>query len=220
MNEQPISRSSKLGSLLILRQQGFLPSSVIDVGALDGTIHLYQAFPEAHHLLIEPIAEYLPKLQDICASLPHAEYVEGAASDETRPGEIAIFPSMIQSALVTSESVRNETLSYRPINFWRVDDLIKERDLEGPILVKIDVDGEEVRIIRGCEHALSKIEGFIVEVTILDQIHDVIAQLKEYGFVIHDIIEPLYRPKDQFLWQVDMVFLREESPFRSYRGYE
>ena len=48
---------------------GFRPQTVIDVGVADGTFELYRAFPNAKHLLIEPLEEFKPALERITRQL-------------------------------------------------------------------------------------------------------------------------------------------------------
>lgn len=58
---------------------GFSPATVIDVGVASGTPALYTRFPNARHLLIEPLEEFEERLQTICSRYD-AEYVLAAAS--------------------------------------------------------------------------------------------------------------------------------------------
>ena len=37
--------------------------------------------------------------------------------------------------------------------------------------------------------------------------------------MIYDIVEPVYRPVDMALWQVDTVFVRRDGPFRRFEGF-
>ena len=46
-----------------MRQRGFEPATVIDVGAGRGTRYLYLAFPDAHHVLLEPLSDFEPELR-------------------------------------------------------------------------------------------------------------------------------------------------------------
>jgi hypothetical protein len=56
---------------------GLAPRTVIDVGTADGTYSLHQSFPRARHLLIEPLVEFEPYLQQI-AHTYDADYVLAA----------------------------------------------------------------------------------------------------------------------------------------------
>lgn len=48
-----------------LERLGFCPETVVGVGVGFGTPALYQTFPRAHHVLIEPLAEFEPHLRAI-----------------------------------------------------------------------------------------------------------------------------------------------------------
>jgi hypothetical protein len=44
--------------------------------------------------------------------------------------------------------------------------------------------------------------------------------LAERGFRCLDMFDPLYRPKDEALWQMDLVFARADRPEFQYNSYE
>jgi len=48
-----------------MRGQGFIPQSVIDVGVANGTKDLYEAFPNAQFVLVEPLREFEPYMQSL-----------------------------------------------------------------------------------------------------------------------------------------------------------
>ena len=68
-----------------LQRLGFHPQTVIDVGVGFGTPVLYQAFPAAYHVLVEPLREFEPQLKTILQTY-RAQYVLAAlgARDEER----------------------------------------------------------------------------------------------------------------------------------------
>ena len=112
MSEQQtgILRNTMTGSLLLAKNLGFEPKTVIDVGAALGTFNLYETFPNARHLLIEPIAENEPYLAKICRKLKSAEYIIAAASKESGVCTLSVSPGMVHSAI--SEGI-NYLQTYR-----------------------------------------------------------------------------------------------------------
>src|SRR5580658_5002833 len=76
----PTARGSLLGALEHVRRLGFRPHTVIDAGVADGTPELYKTFPEAHYILIEPLAEFVPAFRRIKESVASLEYHTAAAS--------------------------------------------------------------------------------------------------------------------------------------------
>src|SRR5206468_1924655 len=72
-----------------VRSLGLEPGTVIDVGVAWGTAGLYEAFPGARHLLVEPLAEYEGALRKI-AERHGADYVLAAAGAQAGETEIAV----------------------------------------------------------------------------------------------------------------------------------
>jgi hypothetical protein len=44
--------------------------------------------------------------------------------------------------------------------------------------------------------------------------------MAQRGFRCIDLVDPMHRPHDDSLWQMDLVFARKDRPEFSYRGYE
>jgi hypothetical protein len=49
--------------------------------------------------------------------------------------------------------------------------------------------------------------------------HDVIASMRDSGFVAYDFFGFQYRPLDGALSQADVAFVREQGPFRKHHYY-
>lgn len=231
----PINRSSMLGSLLQLKQLGFKPETVIDVGAALGTAPLYTAFPESRHFLIEPLAENEQYLAKLCKKLGNAEYIIAAAAKESGYVDIRVSRTLVWSSIVDSSEGNNETSSKLKPNSWlkqgevlrateepksrripaiTLDELCQERNLSGPYLIKVDVDGTEVDVLAGAVRILQETEYVIVEATLFGQIYAVINFMKSQGFVAYDIVDLEYRPLDAALSQVDIAFVNKFGRFR------
>src|SRR6185437_10394420 len=72
---------------LYLRRLKFRPATIIDVGVAEGTPDLYEAFPKAYLMLIEPVAEFFGDITQILAARPGV-HVPAALGNE--PGERTI----------------------------------------------------------------------------------------------------------------------------------
>ena len=221
MNQQQIgtTRSTMSGSLLTAKRLGFEPSTVIDVGAALGTFDLYETFPNARHLLIEPIAENEPYLAKICRKLKSAEYIIAAATKESGIFTLNVSPGLVHSSISEGVNADSQNPYLRNIPAITLDGICRERNLPGPYLIKVDVDGQEVDVLAGATQILQHTEYVIVEVTLFNQIYDVIHFMKSQGFVPYDIVDLGYRPIDAALWQVDMAFVKELGLFRTDKSY-
>ncbi len=49
--------------------------------------------------------------------------------------------------------------------------------------------------------------------------HEMCAYMAERGFRVIDMSEPLWRERDQALWQVDLYFVRDDRPEFAHNGY-
>jgi hypothetical protein len=113
----------------------------------------------------------------------------------------------------------------REVAVVTLDDLCAERNLKGPYFIKIDVQGAELRVIAGANRILVETEALVMEVSLLGmivgapQLSEVVSYMKDIGFVPYDIFDFLHRPLDGALSQVDMVFVREDGPFRQDHAF-
>jgi FkbM family methyltransferase len=190
---------------------------VIDVGAGLGTFDIYQTFPKSRYLLIEPIAENEPYLKKICQYLERADYIIAAASTEAGLVPLQVNVSnFIHSCISEDGEASSENFELRTIPAVTLDEICKTRQLEGPYLIKVDVDGRELDVLAGAIQILQNTELVIVEVALyvsarFDKMCAVINFMKEQGFVTYDIVDLSHRSSDLALFQVDMVFVKESG---------
>lgn len=219
MTNNHIPRSSMFGSLWNAKQLGFEPETVIDVGAGLGTFEIYDAFPKSRYLLIEPIAENEPYLKKICQHLERADYIIAAASTEAGLVPLQVnLSNFIHSYISEDGEASSENFELRTIPAVTLDEICKTRQLEGPYLIKVDVDGKELDVLAGATQTLQNTELVIVEVALyvsarFDKMGNVINFMKEQGFVAYDIVNLAHRGSDLALFQVDMVFVKESGQF-------
>ena len=79
-----------------------------------------------------------------------------------------------------------------------------------PYLLKIDVDGHELEILRGAQRSLRDASIVIVEASLANrrcpELMERLELLLQSGFYLFDIVDPAYYAK--LLHQVDLVFVR------------
>lgn len=208
VNEWIRRRQSKEGALQRLKSLGFSPNTVIDVGAQVGTPELFNAFPEARHLFIEPVAECLPHLQAIKQRLKQCEIENVAISNTNGQSTLSISESLQYSSLEGASGPIVRTIEVRTVNY-----LIEKHILRAPYLLKIDVDGREIDVLKGATSVLNDPNScLVIEATLCDKtprFQRIIDFLERFNYRVSDIVDYLYRPNDQALWQVDLIALRE-----------
>jgi len=203
---------------------GFKPETVIDVGVAHGTFALYETFPQATHLLVEPVQEWEGDLKRISQKYK-AQYVIAAASDHS--GEITIYahPELIGSSIFRDAEGSQFDGIPRQVPAVTLDDLCRERRLKGPYLLKVDVQGAELKVLDGAKEVLEDTELVILEVSLFQfvvggpQFYDVVSYMKQCGFVVYDVFGALKRPLDGALAQLDVAFVKETGLFRKQHIY-
>jgi FkbM family methyltransferase len=199
-----------------LARVGVDPGTVIDVGVADGTFELYETFPRARHLLVEPQVEFEPALRAISARY-HAEYVLAVA--DAADGTVLIdTPEDLHGSTVI-ESV--DPTRGRQVPAITLDSLVQERVLSPPFLVKVDVQGAELRVLEGAQRVLGQSAAVVLETSLMrfhtldPELHEIIAYMRERGFAVYDVCGGVRRPLDGALAQLDVTFVPTEGRLRA-----
>lgn len=210
-------RSGKLNALQNLKKSGFDPTVVFDVGAQVGTPELYNAYPDSHHIFIEPVVECLPILNNIASKLKSAIVINCAVSNINGTTSLSVTPSRQYSSI--DATMGDE---FREIEVKTVDAIYEDIHIDGPVLLKIDVDGIEVKVLQGAKSILRKDCVVVIEASIADEqprFNRIVEYLSSYGYEVYDIVDPLYRQSDWHLWQVDLIFVKNNSAIWGTKTY-
>ena len=217
-------RASMGVGLAQIARLGFQPETVIDVGVAYATTELYDAFPSASLLLVEPLAEFEPFLKKICSAY-NAQYVLAAAGEAPGTGIIHVHEDGVGSSLLREIEGPSVDGVSRTIPIVTIDQLCLEKHLKPPYLVKADVQGAELRVLTGASRTLQQTGAVILEVSLVaaliegPEFFEVVCRMKELGFVAYDFLGLLYRPLDDALCQVDVLFVPDHSPLRESHAY-
>jgi len=221
----PKLRYSMLGALTHIKKLGFSPKTIIDIGVAAGTHALYVTFPSSKLMLIEPLEEFKPYLDSITKTIPNSEYIIAAAARESGSVTINVHPDLSGSSIYLEDEDSNVNGVPRVVPAITLDELCREKKLVSPYLIKIDVQGSELDILKGGIKALQGTEYIILETVLFEffkggpQIFDILEFMKEHGFVCYDIFDPGYRLLDGAMSQVDIAFVKETVQFRGYHFY-
>jgi FkbM family methyltransferase len=196
--------------------------TVVDVGASNGQwSEAFMAhYPQARYLLLEAQTVHSRALQQFCQRHPNASYVLAAAGaekgeiyfDSGHPlgGQASYTPFAADNIVVPVTTVDNEVIG---------------QALPGPYLLKLDTHGFETPILEGAQTTLQQTEVIVIECynfkiapeSVL--FHEMICQFEEMGFRCIDLVDIMYRPYDNALWQMDLVFIRADRPEFTYTRY-
>ncbi|MCC5997029.1 MAG: FkbM family methyltransferase [Oceanicaulis sp.] len=192
-----------------LVRRGVPAGCVLDVGVLNGTPELIRAFPGAPHILFEPVSELAEAISATYRSLTH-QIVTAAVSDQEGEVEIEIHTEpgsgvLTQAGMLVPGAGRGGAV--RTVPAVTLDGFLAGRELPEPFVLKIDVDGEEMRVLAGARKTLPRCSIIILECT-ADTLSERVAAVQTAGFRLFDLAEPCYY--DGAFWQCDAVFLRED----------
>lgn len=206
-----------------IRARGFQPRGIIDVGANRGdwTVMALSVFPDARALLIEPQQEMLAPLQ-LLAQRTGIEWVAAGAGAEAGELVQTIWDDLYGSSfLPPTDPALLQSGKQRVTSIVTIDSLLRERPAFHPDLVKLDVQGFELEVLKGASSLMGRTEVFILE-TLLYQFLpacpltiDCINFMAERGYALYDITEFLRRPFDGALGCIDIAFARCDGMLRA-----
>lgn len=145
---------------------GFPVETVIDVGVQYGTPELIDTLGDRRHILCEPIVEYHDSIRRTYTARGVDFLLDArAASDSDGTAQIALSTtsdaSTITHARLNDADAPGQTL--RAVETVTLATLVEDRNLAGPFLLKIDVDGAEEMILKGAAPILSQCSGVVME---------------------------------------------------------
>jgi FkbM family methyltransferase len=202
-----------------LKAGGFYPGTVIDVGACYGTPELQQGWPDAYHILFEPVVELEGRMQALMAKYD-GEYHMIALGDIAGHFQMNVPEGAVQGASLANAA---QGPISRLVRVDTLDAVLNPRDLTGPIVLKTDCQGYDLNIIKGGQVFLNKVDLVVMEVNLfhpagnpaLGDFGEIICQMRNFGFSVYDILSYQTRPFDDALGYVDLAFVKTAGRFRT-----
>jgi FkbM family methyltransferase len=221
-----LQRSSLYGALLQLRRMGFTPKSIIDIGAAfgDWTHTALSIFPNASYILVEPLEEYDKSLETLASSIPSISIIKGIVGSENGERIMNVHKDLFGSSIF--DEVEDDTdliEEKRAVHSYTLNSICEKSSW--PLIIKIDAQGAELEILRGNEESMKLAEVIILETSFFHSVKqaplfdEVCHFMRENGFVPYDLIGMSYRPLDNALSQVDVVFVKEKGILRNNQAY-
>lgn len=201
-----------------LKARGFRPRTVFDIGVAHGTPELYAVFPDARYYLVDPTRESMPYMEGIARRLD-ATILNVALGDTEAELEIGVRTGDIGGSTFFDEVGPLGPTRRYPVPVRRFDSAIGA--FERPALCKIDVQGSEMRVLRGMGDRIHEVDAILIEASVIATLRDgpeiaeVVAFMRQKGFVLYDVLGGGRRPLDRALAQLDLLFVKEESPLRA-----
>ncbi len=207
-------------ALARMAMRGVDIATIIDVGAAKGawTLNARRHWPRAGAHLLEAKQSWGDDLSAFQAA--HANTTFELAGVTKEPGVI-YFPKTADEygGAVFREAGERDDLE--AINATSIDHEVSRLGLKGPFAIKLDTHGTEVDILDGAARTLPDTAFLCIETYNLigqKRFPELILDLQERGFRCADLVEPMFRPGDKLLWQVDFYFMRADHPcFKNFK---
>lgn len=214
---------SMLRSLRNLQQLGFSPGAAVDIGAYHGewTRTLKRVFPDVNVLMIEAQGRQTPFLSAVCSDFPETvsfrQSLLGPKAETAVPFHETAGDGTGSSVLEEESNVARETLS---LPMTTLDQVVAGTVFASSPLLKLDVQGYELEVLRGGYSSLAAAEVVILEVSFWPYnrgaplLAETLGFMGDSGFVAHDVCSLMRRPQDDVLLQADVVFVSRNSRLR------
>jgi len=218
------------GLLENIRENGFSPVTIIDVGANVGDwsrtaasvfassrILMFDGDPDNEAALLNTVRD-IGSRSECFLSLLGPEKKDAVTFYKHKP-DIGTTGSSILPELTSFEK---EVITL-PMD--TLDSLTDGAALRAPLLLKLDVQGFELEVLMGGRRTLGLSEVVLIEVSLLPYndgaplFADVVAFMNEEGFVAFDFCGQFRRQSDHALFQTDVAFARRESNLRAPRNF-
>lgn len=214
------SQLSSLEFLELAAQHGKI-NTIYDLGANVGTWSLlaHSIFPLTKIHAFEPIPQYQEKYLQNCAD-PNQFTLHKVGVGNSNKREKFNFAGHSSSFFEVSnalvEMFPNEKKSAEiTVEMVRLDDYVSNQNLPLPELMKLDVEGFELEVLKHAVNCLQHSQFVILEVSFLERhigqplFHEVVQFMAEHRFYVHAF--PYKMPLCQSLSSVDILFKKQES---------
>jgi FkbM family methyltransferase len=207
-------------ALELLHRQGYVPRTVIDVGANVGQWSgiASQLFHDATFHMIEPQPRFAEQLQRRFTSARFHVHTIVATS----PGATSARMTGVGSTgawVMSGEKWQPDATFPATTLDMLLSDRVRANDRT---LLKLDVEGHELELLQGATTILSKTEVLVSEVRFYDiessgrpTFTDLAGYLDRQSFQLYDIAALASRRRDKRLRLGDVVFVHKHSPLAS-----
>jgi len=197
--------------------------TILDIGANTGQFALmgHRLLPNAKLYSFEPLKDCYEQLKRNMEGVPQflaLNYALGDANGRVEMYRNAFSPSssiLPMGGLHTQAFPLTAVAEPEEIEIRRLDDVATGLDLAADVLIKIDVQGYEDKVILGGQRVISNAAVLIVETScrplyqgqaLFDTIYDLLWPM---GFAFTGCGEILKDPRDKTILQWDSIFMKK-----------
>jgi FkbM family methyltransferase len=204
--------------MLLLQQKGFTANTLIDIGAAEGGFflsrHSPELFPGARHFFIDAMQENEAAYRKL-AKFGTGYEITALSSME---GEITMrVDPHFYNTHVEHLQPRNAYEATRRVPVTTLDRVVERHKLQPPFVLKLDVQGGELDVLRGALRTLDEAVVVTSEIQMFperDSLVDVLTFMQGIGWALYDITNLAYYPSDSTLYECYATFIPKSMDFR------
>jgi FkbM family methyltransferase len=208
-----------------MARRGFEPDLVFDVGAYRGEFarEVLRVWPAAQVVCFEPQEHAANSIEGLRQEGGRVELHRCLLGASARDA-VTLNLCETASSVLDEWHTKHDQRSYPQRT---VDDVVNAvYNGRAPELLKLDVQGYELEVLKGAVASLPGVQAILAEINLVDihrgapLLHDMVAWLAANGFLVYEICGLTRRPLDGALWQIDAVFVRVDGPLRRDKRWE
>ncbi len=178
-------------------------------------------FPGARYILIEPLDEMQPLLDQLCEEHGNCSCIKAGVGSEEGYLSQVIAPQLASSSFLLPDSLPAlDEGRQRRTQVVTLNSVVHDAPDFQPDIVKLDIQGFELEALKGATDLFGRTELFILETSLYHFkrgtpiASEIVAFMTGHGYELYDIVGYLRRPYDGALGQIDFAFALEQRHLR------
>ncbi len=198
-------------------------ASVLDIGANIGqfAISINAVLSEAQICSFEPLPDCFAELQVRMKHARHFAAFNVGLGDRSGTLSFERNASTASSSFLKMTDIHKAAFPFTrdsqqtQVRMERLDDIAQQLNLKDPMLVKIDVQGYEDRVLSGGQQTIQHAKVVIIETTFAELydgqplFDDIYRILTSWGFAYAGSLNQLVDPRDGKILQADSIFVKQ-----------
>lgn len=208
----------------IVKNSGFKPQHIVDVGANHGnwTRIALEYFPDAYYTLLEPQSWLKDFFKDLLDDNPKIKFHGVGAGAKAGKFKFTIAARDDSSSFrLTETEAANAGYKQVEIPVVTLNELLDDSDFPQPDIIKIDAEGLDIDVLQGAGRYLGSTEIIMVEAGVVAKDFDntllkMLTFMDSKGYKLFDFTD-LNRPfRSKILWLVELAFVKKDGAIASY----